>query len=613
MEMVLTKDRRSTRLGIVFAMLMLLLGSVMPGGMALAAPGNWVQMGADNALGAPPTGNPTELFVFGGELYAYNDYGLFHMRLSPSLKWEKLPTPCAPGNWSFRPMGNTLYLYSKKLYRILQGQAFTPANWAEVHSFGTPGGADPVPLVLFNGQVYGVYYPAGSSTFEIWRSPDHGKTAMTWTKVVASGFGDPQNHALGFITVFKGKLIAATTMTRTSGFGDPSGFGQGVEIWESPTGNLGSWTQVNVDGFGTQTTVVGSNKTFRTNQDVGGYAVYNGYLYVGTKSHYGAEVWRYNGLGKSGWTNVTPPWAGVSMLMSSPGRNMAMAVYGNELYLAEGFPTGNLAKYNGKNWTIVVSGPNPFDPDNGGIGSLAVLGGKLYAATIHKPYAGKAVKGDQVWGYPYIIPRLPDLLYDPPLIRYLVPANLIEIFPVIKNQGGSPIQDEYSIAFYLDREELLYEAPGPMLEPGESRELAFEFNVPEGEHTLTIVLDPEGRIREGNEDNNIAVVSFSVPGEAGSGREGTGWNVEAVPVCGSSEESHLLHVTWNTGVEGAQSVFLEIGYPDGRTDEVELPGPSGEIDVSVGLPEGGILLLTLRVVTPTGERTSSMSIELPPC
>jgi hypothetical protein len=137
--------------------------------------------------------------------------------------------------------------------------------------------------------------------------------------------------------------------------------------------------------------------------------------------------------------------------------------------------------------------------------------------------------------------------------------------------------------------------------------------VPEGEHTLTIVLDPEGRIREWNEDNNIAVVSFSVPGKAGSDRGGAGWNVEAVPVCGSSEESHLLHVSWNTGVEGAQSVFLEIGYPDGRTDEVELSGPSGEIDVSVRLPEGGILLLTLCVVTPTGERTSSMSIELSPC
>ncbi len=184
---------------------------------------------------------------------------------------------------------------------------------------------------------------------------------------------------------------------------------------------------------------------------------------------------------------------------------------------------------------------------------------------------------------------------------------------MIKNQGGSPIQDEYSIAFYLDREELLYEAPGPMLEPGESRELSFEFPVPEGEHTLAIVLDPEGRICEGSKDNNIAVVSFSVPGEAGSGRGEAGWNVEAVPVCGSPEESHLLHVTWDTGVEGAEGVFLEIGYPDRGTDEIALPGPSGEIDVPVGLPEGGILLLTLRVVTPTGERTSSMSIELPPC
>ncbi len=299
--------------------------------------------------------------------------------------------------------------------------------------------------------------------------------------------------------------------------------------------------------------------------------------------------------------------------MNSPGRVMAMVVYDGELYLAEGYPTGNLAKYDGKKWTIVVNGPNPFDPDNGGIASLAVLGGKLYASTIHKPYAGKALKGDQVWGYPYLTPRLPDLLYDPPLIDYLVPDYHIELFPVIKNQGGSPIQEDYSIAFYLDREELLYTAPGPLLAPGESRELSFELPVPEGEHTLTIVLDPEGRIQEANEDNNVAVLNFSAPGEAGSGQEGAGLNVEATPVCESPEESHILHVTWNAGVEGETGAFLEIGYPDRRTDEIELPGPSGEIDVPVGLPEGGTLLLTLRVVTPTGERTSSMSIELPPC
>lgn len=496
--------------------------------LGFGAPANWLQMNNDGFLGYTPTDTSTELFVFGSELYAYDDHGLYKMKLDPCLEWLKLVVPAQPGGWGFHPLGSVLYLRdgSNQLWRIGEGEAFTGSNWKMALSQGPVSGSAVIPMALFKGQIYAAVYPPAKSTFEIWRSPDLGKTTMTWTKTVSDGFGDPENHELGFFAVYNNRLIAATTMTRTSLFGDPGGFGTGIEIWESATGDPGIWIQVNEDGFGTETTTVGptgSSKPFRTNQDVGGWAVYKGYLYVGTKSHYGAEVWRYDGTGLKGWTDMTPSWAGVSQLMSSPGRNMAMAVFDGQLYLAEGFSTGNLAKYDGSTWMTVVSGPNPFAPTDGGIGSLAVLDGKIYATTIHAPYSGGPVRGDQVWGYSYasyppkcITPRLPNLLYDPPLFRWFVPDHLIELTYVVKNLGPVPVEGDYALGFFLDGE-LVHEEPGPILGPGEAAELFFSQDVCEGEHELTLVVDLEGRLEEANEENNEHTFAFVVGGR-GEGR-----------------------------------------------------------------------------------------------
>ena len=378
--------------GVVGALVLLLAVA----GSAAAAPSGWITMTAVNELGATSSDN-TELFTFDGRLFAYNDNGLFRMQLSPCLSWEKLYVPTPAGDWTFTPLGTTLYLHrpASGLYMISAGTAFSAHAWKAVTSSGIRGISVPLPLIVFGGQMYAVVYPPGGDTFDIWRSPHVGSTTVTWTRVVQSGFNDPQNHALGFLTIYDGNLIATTTSTRDSLFGDSSGFLQGIEVWASASGNAGTWTQINADGFGTQITKVGSTTSFRTNMDVGGHAVYKGALYVGTKSHYGAEVWKYTGRGVGGWTDVTPSWAGPSPLVSMPGRNNALIVYGGELYLAEGFSTGNLAKLSGGTWSTVVSGPNPFRSDNGGIASLAVLDGRLYASTLHAPYSGTTI-GDQV-------------------------------------------------------------------------------------------------------------------------------------------------------------------------------------------------------------------------
>jgi hypothetical protein len=82
-----------------------------------------------------------------------------------------------------------------------------------------------------------------------------------------------------------------------------------------------------------------------------------------------------------------------------------MIVFQGNLYLAEGFPKANVSKYDGTNWSVVVPGPTPFDPLNGGLVSLAIFKDKLYVGTVRGPYMG-STQGDQVWGYPYLFPSL---------------------------------------------------------------------------------------------------------------------------------------------------------------------------------------------------------------
>ena len=63
---------------------------------------------------------------------------------------------------------------------------------------------------------------------------------MTWSKVVEKGFGDYQNHALGYMGTFNAKLMAITTLTHDGFFGDTERYLDGIEVWQSSTGNLGN-------------------------------------------------------------------------------------------------------------------------------------------------------------------------------------------------------------------------------------------------------------------------------------------------------------------------------------------------------------------------------------
>ena len=128
-----------------------------------------------------------------------------------------------------------------------------------------------------------------------------------------------------------------------------------------------------MDGFGTTGTYASATNPTKvfTNQVIQSWAVYKPpgakqeFLYVGTSSHFdpGGEVWQYDGTGKNGWKNTSLP-------QMFPSRNMSMAVYDGHLYLAQGFPTGHLYKYDGTKWELVLSltassgtGPPPVGED----------------------------------------------------------------------------------------------------------------------------------------------------------------------------------------------------------------------------------------------------------
>jgi hypothetical protein len=374
------------RLGVLIVPFIILGFAIVS--QAAATPENWVQVNNDGFFGHPPG---SMIFTFGPDLYGYDSQGLYRMQMTPCLEWKRLMVPTSTGDWTFKPLGDALYLSKDdQLWSIKVGNDFSGANWIKVSLDGLPAGTRLVPLTIFNGQIYASGYSPEKDTFDIWRSPDIDEPSMQWSKVISDGFNNPQNHEIAFMPILNNMtILAVTTATRDNVFGAPSGYGSGIEVWESASGDPGSWTQVNEDGFGTEVTIRNPPKTFRSNQDAGSWAVFNGNLYIGTLSHWGAEVWRYDGTGSNSWTEVTPPWAGpcppdVFIGCGDPGRNNAMAIFENYLYLAEGFSTGSLAKYDGTSWIQVLNAKD-FDKTDSGFTSLAMLGDKLYVATLHDP------------------------------------------------------------------------------------------------------------------------------------------------------------------------------------------------------------------------------------
>ena len=122
-----------------------------------------------------------------------------------------------------------------------------------------------IDLIVFKGEIYaGTGW--GNAQGQLWRSPN----GTDWQMVTGDGFGNPDNTGITTFMIYEDALYAAG--------GDDV---DGLEVWRSDTGNLGSWTRVIAGGLG-----------YPGNLNVTGFALFDGYLYLATEGPQPCQVWR---------------------------------------------------------------------------------------------------------------------------------------------------------------------------------------------------------------------------------------------------------------------------------------------------------------------------------
>jgi len=129
-----------------------------------------------------------------------------------------------------------------------------------------------------------------------------------WKQVNINGFGDPATDFVSTLDVFKGYLYAGTW----------SG-----QMWRTADGQ--TWSQV-------------APSTWPTDMDVFDAEPFGSYLYVGTASNNGGEIWRTNGIT---WERVVTNGFGIT---NNYGIN-ALAVFSDTLYAATSAEDGMMQIY----------------------------------------------------------------------------------------------------------------------------------------------------------------------------------------------------------------------------------------------------------------------------
>jgi hypothetical protein len=179
-------------------------------------------------------------------------------------------------------------------------------------------------MAVFKGDLYvGASSDSETDGGELWRTD-----GATWERVVLDGFLDSNNYGINALAEYSGYLYAATSNITT-----------GVEVWRSASGDAGSWTQVNGDGFG-----LGA-----TNQDIV-LEILNGKLYLGLGRNDVAELYRYDGVT---WETVF-----TNGLAANNTNVSAMEIFQGELYIGlRNVVTGGQVwrSADGMNWNPVFT------------------------------------------------------------------------------------------------------------------------------------------------------------------------------------------------------------------------------------------------------------------
>lgn len=258
----------------------------------------WQQMNIDG-FGDPNAVGVSALEVFHGQLYAgasnFTNGGQV-WRLQKDGQWQPVSEPgFGFGSWTNKAILDLI---------VFQGQLFAGTGW-------------------------------GQPTGQVWRSTD----GMHWQNVTDNGFGDAQNFSVASFIVFNDMLYAGT------------GNNYNAQIWRSSSGRSGTWKQVGFPGPG-----------FPGGAD--SLAVYNGALYAAiepTGPENSLQVWRsYNG---NDWVSVIADGFGDPANISPGG----FAQFDGYLYLGTQNKTTGAQLWrtrDGRNWKQVVG--NGFDDLNNG-------------------------------------------------------------------------------------------------------------------------------------------------------------------------------------------------------------------------------------------------------
>jgi hypothetical protein len=272
----------------------------------------------------------------------------------------------APRGVAADQYGN-LYVTEHDNHRLRKYAPGVP-GWrqANLNGFGDRNNWGAWSLGVFGGKLYASTNNHANGA-EVYRLSSTG----AWERVATGGLGDASNVGIDRLTEFGGQLYASTWVED----------GSGAQIWRSPSGSAGTWSQVAQGGLGSA-----NNTEFMTLTPFGGY------LYTGTwvqdSGVHGAEIWRSTTGNNGSWTRV------VSNGFDNNPNNAAtlsMKVFAGSLYAStfnsstggEVWRTGD-----GVNWTQVNT--DGFgSAANSHVVSLEVFGGKLYAGTRNTSTGGE--------------------------------------------------------------------------------------------------------------------------------------------------------------------------------------------------------------------------------
>ena len=251
--------------------------------------------------------------------------------------------------------------------------------WSSVMTggFGSArnGGIDH--LLAFGGRLYASTYNEMDGA-EVWRSPSG--NAGTWERVVSAGFDRPTTAEIMRLTVYGNALYASTWSSAPA---------YGVDVWRSTTGNAGDWSRVVTNGFDGDT----------KNETVISFEAFGGYLYAGTSNGTtGGEVWRSSTGNVGSWTQVNADGFGdlnnpvVSALAAFDGYLVAATHHNapSVTHPASGTQVWRCQTCDGSDWARVVD--NGFDHQGARrMPALEALDGNLFLAI------GSSFTGLEIW------------------------------------------------------------------------------------------------------------------------------------------------------------------------------------------------------------------------